>query len=120
MTQNVALIVTIIVGILGIFGSLFAFFTLIRKSATTEADLRNEIKNIKTSEMELCELVEKLSTKMDSKLEIVSMRLGDLSMLEKRMSTVETAYEKVDRKMDLFGSQLNDIRVLLERKLDRT
>ena len=70
--------------------------------------------------MEVCERVDKIETKHDSKFEIVGMRLGDLTMLEKRMSTVETTYEKVDREMDAFSNALNDIRVLLERKLDRT
>lgn len=120
MTQNVAAIIAIIVGLIGIISGVFALFTLIRKGAITETNLRNEIKIIKTDNMELCERVDKMETKQDAKMEIVSMRFGDLAMLEKRVNSVETVNDKIDRKMDAFSNQLNDIRVLLERKLDRT
>jgi hypothetical protein len=120
MTQNVAAIIAIIVGLIGIISGVFALFTLIRKGATTEANLRNEIKIIKTDQMEICEKVEKMETRHDGKFEIVSMRLGDLTMLERRVGTVEITNEKVDRKMDAFSTELQAIRILLERKLDRT
>ena len=116
MSDEVTQSVGIVVGLLTIVSIAYGFYKIITDRAKIEADLRNEIKNLKEDQLETCKLIERMS----SKFEVVSLRLGDITILEKRANQHENLLERFDKKLDEFSDKLTDIKILLGGKSDRT
>jgi len=115
MSEQTLLSIKIIAGLLGIFLTAFGFIKIIREKAALEADLRNEIKNLKEDNEEMKDLVKD----MIKEFRDISLKQQAQMYLEERVKNTESINKEIRQQMMQFGETLTQIRITLERKLDR-
>ena len=109
MSEELISAVKLVVGLLAIISTLYGFYKIVTDKAKLEADLRNEIKNLKDDQVDMCKLIEKVN----SKFEVAALRMCDISVLESRVNNQDSTLKRLETKMDEL------LRILIERNNDR-
>lgn len=118
----VLLIIKLIGGILTIASLLYGFFKVVQTSAKMEADLRNEIQNVKEDVSKL----ETLHNKVLDRMDIVVVRLQDLGVLDmnnkvsdKRINSLENCYREILEELKCISKDITTIKIDMAQKANR-